>query len=83
MSTVTRFSRLGAGLIVGGICTLALTGCGAVALVSATATVTGQAIKTTGKAAGTAARATIGGAKAAGRLATKPFRDDPEETASK
>ena len=51
-----------------------LAGCGAASLVGGAATATGQALKTTGKAVGVVARASIGGAKAVGRVATKPFR---------
>ncbi len=56
-----------------------LGGCGAAALVSGTATLTGQAIRTTGKAAGLAARTTLNGARAVGRVAKKPFQRAPDE----
>ena len=56
--------------------TTALAGCAATAVVGGAASLTAQAVKTTGKAAGTAARATIGGAKAADRLATRLLRRD-------
>lgn len=51
-----------------------LAGCGVVAVVDGAATLTGQAVKTTSKAAGMATRATLGGVRAAGRLATRPLR---------
>lgn len=68
---------LGFRVSVMGFLLIWLAGCGASALVNGAATATGQAMKTTSKATGTAARATIGGAQALGRMATKPFRKDP------
>lgn len=68
----------GARLAIAAFFSLWLTGCGAASLVGGAATATGQAVKTTGKAVGVVARASIGGAKAVGRVATRPFRkDDP------
>ncbi len=56
-----------------------LTGCMAGAAVS----VVSQTVKTTAKAAGTAARITMNGARAASHTITKPFRKDEEEAPAK
>jgi K+-transporting ATPase c subunit len=52
-----------------------LTGCMATAAV----TVVSQTVKTTAKAAGTAARLTMDGARVASHTITKPFRKDEDE----
>jgi hypothetical protein len=56
-----------------------LSGCMAGAAVS----VVSQTVKTTAKAAGTAARITMDGAKAASHIATKPFRKGEEDAPAK
>lgn len=55
-----------------------LSGCMAGAAVS----VVSQTVKTTAKAAGTAARITMDGARAASHTITRPFRNDEDETAA-
>ena len=54
-----------------------LAGC----MAGAAVTVVSQTVKTTAKAAGTAARVTMDGARVVSNTVTKPFRKDGEESA--
>ena len=79
MKSVSSFDRLVVrGLL---LCVMSafLTGC----MASAAVSVVSQTVKTTAKVAGTAARITLDGAKAASHTITKPFRKAEEDVSAK